>query len=369
MAANPWGNAARKAAATNGVPEQIFMSLVQHESGWQPQIVSPAGARGLTQLMPGTASSLGVSDAFDPVQNLNGGARYLKQQYDRFGDWRLALAAYNAGPGAVEKYGGVPPYRETRHYVQNIMAGYTPASATTPARQQQSAQTGPLSYRSRSPLPPPPAPPFDPFANRRSTALDLLGGIARTGHVSPLEMLGGFTNASSADRSAAAEFARSQQQAPPLAGEPVPSPAGPSVPSSAPAGNVSKWVVKAPGADRGGAVTSPSVLQFVGKIGQQEGRPLTITTGTNHNQYVAGTRRQSQHWTGRAADIAFGGGSPGDPDPQLTRLGQNALIAAGADPAWARQQTGGLFNIGPYQVIFNSMEGGNHYNHLHVGVR
>ena len=77
------------------------------------------GARGLAQLMPGTAARLGV-DASDPVQNLEGGARYLRMMYNTFGSWRLALAAYNAGPGAVAKYGGVPPYRETRNYVRII---------------------------------------------------------------------------------------------------------------------------------------------------------------------------------------------------------------------------------------------------------
>ena len=113
---------ARDAARRHGVPQDLFARLVQQESGWNPGAVSHKGAIGLAQLMPATAGRLGV-DPRDPMQNLEGGARYLKRQYDRFGSWRLALAAYNAGPEAVARHGGVPPYRETRGYVAAILGG------------------------------------------------------------------------------------------------------------------------------------------------------------------------------------------------------------------------------------------------------
>ena len=111
---------AKAMAAKHGIPEDMFLRLVQQESGWNPGAVSPKGATGLAQLMPATAARLGV-DATDPQQNLDGGARYLRMMFDRFGSWRLALAAYNAGPQAVEKYGGIPPYQETQGYVTAIL--------------------------------------------------------------------------------------------------------------------------------------------------------------------------------------------------------------------------------------------------------
>ena len=111
---------AKAAARRYGVPEDLFLRLVQQESGWNPGAVSPKGAVGLAQLMPDTAARLGV-DATVPAENLDGGARYLAMMYSRFGTWKLALAAYNAGPGAVEQYEGVPPFDETKGYVAAIL--------------------------------------------------------------------------------------------------------------------------------------------------------------------------------------------------------------------------------------------------------
>ena len=115
----PFLGMARSAARKHGVPEDLFLRLVQQESGWNASARSNKGALGLAQLMPQTARALGVNP-LDPVQNLEGGAKYLRRQYETFGNWRLALAAYNAGPGAVERYNGVPPFRETRNYVRVI---------------------------------------------------------------------------------------------------------------------------------------------------------------------------------------------------------------------------------------------------------
>ncbi len=110
---------AKEAARKHAVPEDLFLRLIQQESGWKATALSHKGAIGLAQLMPGTAAVLRV-DPHDPRQNLEGGARYLAIQYREFGSWRLALAAYNAGPEAVKKYGDVPPYEETTNYVRVI---------------------------------------------------------------------------------------------------------------------------------------------------------------------------------------------------------------------------------------------------------
>jgi soluble lytic murein transglycosylase-like protein len=112
------------AARENNLDPDLLDCLVHQESGYQTGARSSVGAMGLTQLMPGTASGLGVTDPYDPAQNLMGGAKYLRQQLDRFGNIPDALAAYNAGPGAVMKYGGIPSYPETQNYVKTITSRY-----------------------------------------------------------------------------------------------------------------------------------------------------------------------------------------------------------------------------------------------------
>jgi soluble lytic murein transglycosylase-like protein len=113
-----------RSANAYGVNPNLVKAVIANESGYRVNAVSPVGAQGLMQLMPDTAASLGVGDPFEASQNIAGGTRYLRGLYDRFDDWKLAVAAYNAGPGAVMKYGGVPPYRETEQYVANVMESY-----------------------------------------------------------------------------------------------------------------------------------------------------------------------------------------------------------------------------------------------------
>ena len=111
-----------QAAARNGLDPAVLHGLIQQESGFDPSATSSAGASGLTQLMPGTAASLGVANPLDPAESIEGGARYLGQLTAEFGgNTEEALAAYNAGPGAVQQYGGIPPYAETQSYVSKVL--------------------------------------------------------------------------------------------------------------------------------------------------------------------------------------------------------------------------------------------------------
>lgn len=115
----------REAAKTHGVDPRLITAVARRESGLNGRAVSKKGAEGLMQLMPQTARFLGVADSFDPRQNVLAGTRYLRMLLDTFrGDLDLALAAYNAGPGAVERHRGIPPYRETRSYVAAVRATY-----------------------------------------------------------------------------------------------------------------------------------------------------------------------------------------------------------------------------------------------------
>lgn len=114
-----------EAARRHQVDAGLVKAVIQVESNFNPEAVSHAGAKGLMQLMDGTADYLGVENSFDARQNIEGGVEYLAQQLELFGDTRLALAAYNAGPGAVQKFDGIPPYEETQHYVKRVLSYYS----------------------------------------------------------------------------------------------------------------------------------------------------------------------------------------------------------------------------------------------------
>lgn len=127
----PFSSQIEAAAEAGGIDPELLHAVVQAESAYNPRAVSPKGALGLAQLMPSTARMYGVSDALEPANNLRAGARHLRDLIDHFGDVRLALSAYNAGAGAVRKYGGMPPYAETQAYVPKVTERYEALKKTT----------------------------------------------------------------------------------------------------------------------------------------------------------------------------------------------------------------------------------------------
>lgn len=141
----------RDAADRYGLPERLIHAVIRVESGGNPRAVSPKGARGLMQLMPGTAALLGVRDSFNPAENIDGGVRHLRGLVDRLGDLPLALAAYNAGERAVAQYAGIPPYPETQGYVTRILK-LLGGEAVVPEASEEAGETAAEAEPPRSEL-------------------------------------------------------------------------------------------------------------------------------------------------------------------------------------------------------------------------
>jgi hypothetical protein len=337
-----WKLEATKIAKTMGLDVKLFHALISQESGWNPNARSPVGAIGFGQLMPGTARGLGV-DPYDPRQNLLGAARYLKRQLDAFGDPKLALAAYNAGPGAVQKYGGVPPYAETQRYVRSVMqmAGDTPSVAKTPVpsptRQPRNLSAPPV-FPGVGPGPA----TSDAGA---AQAFENLGRISRGEN--PLHTLFDLTStvASEVAQPDPVSFTR-----PELPTQPQPTP------SEAP---------KATGqGDWGGSHNYAGTFAEVGfahglkAVSEKRDRKATASGGV------------SDHWTGSknsyAYDLSNGSAPTKEMDAAAIEIAARLGMRYDAKRPLVLTRTINGYRV---QVLYRTNVGGNHFNHIHVGVR
>jgi hypothetical protein len=312
-------------------------------------LTSPAGAQGPAQFMPATAKSVGVKNVHDPVDAYGGAAKLMRQYLDAYhGDWEKALVAYNAGPGAV----GKPLPGETRAYLSSILGGTRPVAGSKPqngAQRVSSAAGGTLQTVKLGT-----ATSFDQPGYEQAQKRTLLAGfLSQHGNPNSILFKSGLLSTAAPDP---ADFTKSVLTSRvvehPLAG------GGSSTPGRS---SALGRVKLAPGADRAGVATRKNVLRFARKVAGVFGQPLTIGTGTNHSEYTV-NGNVSDHWQGNAVDIPASG-------KRLTKLGQAALVAAGMDPKQARKAKGGIYNVGGHQVIFNTTEGGNHWNHLHISAR
>lgn len=323
-----------RAAKKAGVPVRLYRILINRGERSGANAVSPMGATGRAQLMPGTARALEQRYKINTrtgYGNLLGGAYYLKEQLDRFGSVRLAVAAYNAGPGAVEKYGGIPPYKETQDYVARIVRAL--GKDVNAKIEGGEVSTGPAEPPSIQP-------------DTRELALGNLQDIGE-GDFSATESLGQLAKLAQTAKQAAAD-----------------TPAGPRVRAPQPAQDVDpgKWVIIPKPGGRG-PQAGPAIISFAAQIAQDFGKPLTAFDNTLHSKYTV-NGNVSAHSTGHALDLAARGA-------KLKRLGYLALLRAGMPKAEALKASrkGGLFNVGNYQIIFATQIGGDHSDHLHVGIR
>jgi hypothetical protein len=343
---------ADKAADRYKIPRHIFRALVGAESSWVVDAKSPVGATGLTQLMPKTAAGLGV-DPLDPIQNLDGGARYLRQQIDRFGSIRLGLAAYNAGPGNVEKYGGVPPFKETQRYVAKITAAVpTEAQAQKVKPNKQQTVTRPLLSI------PPPANLTDTSplagAGAADVAFENLGRIARG--EDPSRSLAALVD------SVAATPTPSRQSPAPVTPTPSPSPVNPET-ATRPAGKPPKAVPLKAGGGWGG---SYGIAKGFADIAVGHG--LTSTSEKRAKQKTT-TGGVSDHFEGNELAYAFDL-SNGVKTPEMDKAAVEIAARLGVkydgkSPLVLTVRRNG-YRI---QVLYRTQVGGDHNDHIHLGVR
>lgn len=337
-------------AHEHGIPVELFRIMLGQESGGRQRrkdgsiVTSPRGARGIGQLMPGTARSLGVNPD-DPYDNVRGAAMYLSQQYRKFGRWDLALSAYNSGPGGTEGSGKVEGFGETQSYVKNIMArwGGDPKAVVAGSSSGRTPGSGPGSGGST----PSPAAPFK--LDISAIALDAIRRRASGGE-DPVDTFSATTRAITQQRAAYDALPKPQNTSSPAPGRATAPSEGPADPLHAGGG----W-----GGSYGVAVWFRDVALATGLqvVSEKRQRQSTKSGGV------------SDHWEGSKGSYAFDLSNGSKPTPQMDAAVTQMLRRLGV------QYEGGPVvvtkTVGDYriQILYRTQVGGNHNNHIHVGVR
>lgn len=336
-----WTPLIREAAARYHIPASVLAAVIEHESGGREGLTSRTGAKGLTQFEPPTARTYHVNTSPGHARSqIFGEAHYLRDLgFHR--DPKRALASYAAGPGNIPA--GIP-------YAEQIME-----IANRYAHLDQSGYLGPAKpHSSGSPGTPPRLTPGTITQDTDAAILDALTS-SKPGHV--LGKLNYLLGTGAYDRTTAAKITPGQRPVLPNSRQSTPAPHG------------NGRVTVAPGANRAGVNIAPLITNFLSHVAAGLGRPITITTGSNHNRMTV-DGNVSDHWDGHAADIAV----PVD-SHQGDQVAFHAFRAAGLDVATAAKyaKTGGLYNIlwhgHRVQIIWKTNQGGNHHNHVHVGIR
>lgn len=343
---------AREAARRYGVPEAGFLALINRESGWNPSARSPAGALGVAQFMPGTARGLGINP-LDPRQALPASAKHLATLKKNLGSWKLALAGYNAGGGAVQRYGGVPPYRETQNYVTALLPSFQ--SAPPPRVAAPPARTGPA-----------PVAPNGAVTVPDNGTINLAAALGLFDKQAEAALRGEAPSANYVNQMLALVQqgkVRATPQALPGVG-PLVRPR-PGATQTIPPPTVTADVT--PSGGWGG--TQGALEGLVKPVIDRHGLVVTSSKRDRRNTASGGV---SDHWTGSTNSYAWDVGWNGSmPTPAADRAASNIVRALGGPRNWGLR--GGNFtttrNGIRWQVLYRTNVGGNHYNHVHVGAR
>jgi hypothetical protein len=382
---------ARAKARKYGLDPNVFVRQIQQESGFR-DLRSPAGAQGVAQFIPSTAAAYGVN-VHDPVSSLDGAARYMRDNVKKYGSYARALSAYNSGrPDAYKDPGFARG--ETYNYVKTILGGSNPRGLSRSSSGRSSNNSG-QQGASTTRIPGFNTPGInlpsvagtsvnivEPQVDRASfedaRRRSVLGEMIARHNPNSFLLRSGLLNTEAPVLADYVTNKTSTVKIPGIPGLNIPGSRLPGLnvttpgqPAASNSGGGQTYrgrtgAVKITGPNPGRI--QPKVRNFAAKIAGVAGQTVVGSDGTGHSKFTT-NGNISEHWTGAAMDIPARGS-------QLVKLGQAALIAAGKNPAWARKQTKGLFNVTVgsrrYQIIFgtNSLAlGGDHTDHLHIGVR